>query len=100
MLNYLDFLAGWYAGWVSDRDSQLSLELRVGQDAVDKRSAALAAESPSALGSVIVWESGEIEVEVVDIRSMNRTYVDSGRIAGPEDFAKRLSRLVRECLRQ
>lgn len=100
MLSYLDFLAGWYAGWASDRDSPVSLELQVGPGNVDKRSAALAAESPTAVGSAIVWESGEIEIEVVDTRSMNRTYVDSGLIAGPEDFASRLARLVRECVRQ
>jgi hypothetical protein len=99
MLNHLDYLAGWYAGWTSDRDSLISMELRLGSDTVDKRSAALAVESPTAMGSVIVWESGEIEIEVVDLRSMNRTYADSGLIGGHEDFSSRLSRLVRECLR-
>lgn len=98
MLNYLDFLAGWHAGWVSGRDSQLSLELRIGTESVAKRSASIAAESPVAVGSVIVWESGELEIEVLDLQSMTRTYMDSGVVDGPEDFGTRLSKFVRACL--
>ena len=97
-MNYLDFLSGWHAGWVSGRDSQLSLELRIGSESVARRSASIAAESPAAVGSVIVWESGDLEVEVVDLQSMARTYVDSGVIDGPEDFAMRMSKFVRACL--
>lgn len=98
MLSYIDFLAGWHAGWTSGRESQLSLELRIGPESVARRSASIAAESPVALGSVIVWETGDLEIEVVDLESTSRTYVDSGVIDGPEDFGTRLARFVRECL--
>lgn len=96
MLNHLDFLAGWIEGWRLDRDSVVALEFLAGRQNVDKRSASVAAESPTKLGSLTVWESGELEAEVIDLATQDRTFVLSHILEGPQDFGDRLSRFVRE----
>lgn len=96
-MNFIDFLSGWWAGWSLNRESVLSLELRVGSAAYDKRSASLAAESSICLGYVTVWDTGEFEAEVLIIETQRRVYVQSAVIETPPEFAQYLAKFVRAC---
>lgn len=96
-VSYLDFLAGWWAGWILNRESVVAIELRVGSHTYDKKSSSLAAESSTKLGSLTVWDTGEFEAEVLDFRTRSRTHVTSTIIKDEEDFAHHLARFVRAC---
>ncbi len=94
-MSYLDFLAGWWAGWSISRDSVVAIELRVGPEDRDKRSSSLAAESETKLGALTIWDSGEFEAEVIEWATEERTHVDSTIVKNAEDLAFHLARFVR-----
>lgn len=96
MLSLLDFAAGWVSGWRQGRESQIALDFLAGYDDVPKRSVAVAAESPTKLGSLILWESGEVEIEVVDVMSQERLLAMSLVVTGPFELSDAISLLVVE----
>ena len=96
-MSYLDFVAGWWAGWSLNRESVVAVELRVGSPKHAKRSSSLAAESCHTLGALTVWETGELEAEVMDLTTQTRTHVDSTVLESHEDFAHHLAKFIRAC---
>lgn len=96
-MSYLDFLAGWWSGWVVDRASNVRVELRIGPKRGHNDSASIAAESDIRLGALTVWEAGELEVEVIDISSEERVHVFSGTLSSAEDLDAHLARYIRAC---
>lgn len=95
--NYLDFLAGWWAGWRIERASPVQIGLRVGIPRGPNDSATLALESAKVLGVLTVWADGSIEMEALRLSDQERFLVHSGVLSGPEELAARLSEFVRSC---
>lgn len=96
VLSLIDFAAGWVSGWQQGRESSVALDFVAGRDDVPKRSASIAAESPKKLGSLTLWESGEIEIEVVELLSQERSLAISKVVSGPHELSDALARLVVE----
>lgn len=96
-MSFIDFLSGWWAGWSLNRESVVAIELRIGSTAYDKQSSSLAAESSTHLGSLTIWDTGELEAEVLHIETQQRTYVQSTVIHAAPEFAQCLARFVRAC---
>jgi hypothetical protein len=59
----------------------------------------VAFESEFALGHVTVWESGEVEAEVVRLHPEERTLATSVSVAAVEDLDPVLGAVVAECSR-
>lgn len=96
-MNYVDFLQGWWAGWVLNRNSPTAIDLCVGPPNVTKRSCTLGAESSTKLGAFTIWDTGELESEVMDTDTQIRTLVDSVTVNGAEDLSHFLARFVHAC---
>ena len=89
-------LVAWFAGY-EQGSSAVQLELHHGPANHDKRSAWLGAESTRALGSFVVWNSGEVEVEVLDARSEVRTHVVSTVVTSEEELDAQIALFVESC---
>jgi hypothetical protein len=102
-VDFPELLARWYADWSAHRDtgsrSGLRVDLVRGPLDRPKRAAWLGAESDRALGSLTVWGSGELEVEVVDVATEVRTLVVSARLAEADELEPQVARFLRACRR-
>lgn len=96
-MNYVDFLQGWWAGWILNRDSPVAIDLRVGSPNVAKQACTLGAESSTKLGAFTIWDTGELESEVMDMDTQERTLVDSVTVNDAEDLSHFLARFVHAC---
>lgn len=76
-MDFPGLLAEWYAHSVQGPATGLRIDLVRGPLDRAKRAAWLGAESDRALGSLTVWDSGELEVEVIDVETQVRTLVQS-----------------------
>jgi len=97
VLDLLHYMAGWADGWAADRDAPISVQFTMGPADRDKRSAWIATESPTALGHLTIWETGEVEAEVVESESMRRVYVVSAVVKDAEALSMRLRAFVDAC---
>ncbi|MGH9163977.1 MAG: immunity protein TriTu family protein, partial [Acidimicrobiales bacterium] len=61
-----------------------------------KRSAWIEAEGLHRSGQLTVWESGEAELEVNDITSVDLIHAKSGRIETEDELTDLLAELLRE----
>ena len=91
-------MAGWSDGWIADRPSTMSLQFTMGPVDRDKRSAWIATESPTTVGHLTLWESGEIEAEIVETRSMRRVHTVSAVVKDADALSMRLRAFVDACL--
>ena len=92
-MDFAALLVAWFAGW-DQGSSALRLELHQGPTNRDKRAAWLGAESSQTLGSLTVWDTGELEVEVVDVQSETRIRVVSGVVTTADDLHGQLARFI------
>lgn len=92
MLNLLDAMSRWAAEHAS-ADKTASVKHRRGRQDVAKQSADVGFESRSALGTVAVWESGELEAEVLQIPSGKRLFVLSGVVHDSGELRQVLDRV-------
>lgn len=94
-VSYPDFLAGWAAAWSLQPAATVRVELRVGNRAYDKWANSLAAETDLAVGSFTVWDTGELEAEVMEVDTETRTYVDSTVVTDGAELAAHLAAFIR-----
>jgi hypothetical protein len=94
-----ELLADWYARWVSGPGSDVRVDLVRGPPDRAKRAAWLGAESTRALGSLTVWDSGELEVEVTDVATEVRTLVVSTVLKDAGELEPQVARFLRACRR-
>ncbi len=92
----LEFLLGWYEGWVAAGGGRLEVRFGSSQQGLPKRSAWVEVEGLHRAGQLTVWESGETEVEVNDITSVDLVFSRSGKVETSEELADLLAELLRE----
>lgn len=84
--------------WASTRGTSLqeliSVNFREGRTDVPKRSADIGFQTDTSLGVVIVWESGELETEAIDIQSEVRFAIRADVLDDPEDLLGVLDRFA------
>ena len=95
MLSLLDEMDDWATLQRSDRNGLVKIAYRRGRSDVPKQSADIGLESSVALRVVAVWDSGEIEAEVVDIKSMSRLYLFSGIVRDERELREVLDLALR-----
>ena len=96
-MDFPELLAQWYAMWVQHSPSDLRVDLVRGPVDREKRVAWLRAESDRALGSLVVWDSGELEVEVADVESEVRTLVVSTVLTEADGLEPEITRFLQAC---
>jgi hypothetical protein len=96
----LTFLFGWYTGWIAAGAGRVDVRFGASDEGLPKRSAWVEAESLHRSGQLTVWESGETELEVNDITSVDLVHAKSGRIETAEELTDLLVELLREVERE
>jgi hypothetical protein len=86
---FVDELMAWCQGWVTE-DGRISAVH--GHTDHDKVSGWLRADGAPCAGEVIVWESGECEVHVVDVGTREPRWVQHYDLATPEELVQLLQR--------
>lgn len=94
---FLDYLAGWAETWSMDPVSTTTLQFTMGPENWDRRSAWIATESPTRMGHLTLWDSGELEIEVVDATSMEAVHAVSAVISDTESLAQHLRAFLDVC---
>ncbi len=100
VLGLLYYLGGWADGWRHGRQSPVALAFEMGPVERPTRSASLGAESLNALGHVTVWESGEVEAEVVRLVDDQRTLAISATVADVDGLDEIVRKVLAECVRE
>ncbi|WP_191563209.1 hypothetical protein [Janibacter melonis] len=95
MLNYLDFMVGWFAGWSHKGTSGTHLEYIEGRRDVDKIASTLAAETDIKVGVITIWETGELEAEIAELATQERTYVESKIVTSLEECGTSIANFLR-----
>ena len=62
-----------------------------------KASAAVTVEEPEVMGHVIVWETGECEVDVGSTRDPDRTLIKTAQLSSKEDLTTLMDEIVAFC---
>ncbi len=94
MLNLLEVMAQWVAEHRLDHRVQMTHHVGVAD--VPKRSAVVGFETESALGSIAVWETGEVEAEIVVVDTLDRPLVISTVVTTNADLIEVLERVARK----
>lgn len=92
MLSYLEAMARWATERQSDYRVQITH--REGAADVPKRSAVVGFETDRALGSFAVWETGEVEAEVLIVETLDRPLVISTIVETTAELLEALDRVV------
>ena len=92
MLSLLDDMEEW-ALLRPVSDTGPSIVFRRGRIDVAKLSADVSFASTVRLGSVAVWETGELEAEILEIESEDRVFVLSAIVRRSEDIVQILDRV-------
>ncbi len=92
MLTYLEVMTAW----VSDHQAATTMRIthRESRTDVPKRSAVVGFETDLALGSLAVWETGEVEAEVLVVETLERPLVVSALLGSPVELNDVLDRVV------
>lgn len=72
----------------------VQIEYRKGLASVAKRSAVVGFKTPEALGSVAVWEGGDVEAEVLLIETLSRPLVVSAGAASASEIVHVFDRVL------
>lgn len=91
MLNYLEAIALWVT---EQRNQRTRVTHRQGADDVFRRSAVVGFETDRALGSLAVWDTGEVEAEVVIVETLERTLVISMVVETTAELVEALDRVA------
>ena len=60
-------------------------------DPSDNRSARLDVDTPTALGRITCWESGDYDAEAIDLQTERSLYTDRGTLREGEEMSKKFS---------
>ena len=96
-MNYVDFLQDGGQDGCSIATLRQPSTCVSGRPIMTKRSCTLGAESSTKLGAFTIWDTGELESEVMDMDTQERTLVDSVTVNGAEDLSHFLARFVHAC---
>ncbi len=94
MLGLLFYMGGWVDGWMASTDSQIILRFEMGPDDRPKRSAWMSIETSACLGHVTVWESGEVDAEVVEVASGASIRAISRVVGSPSELAATIREVI------
>ncbi|MET3441517.1 hypothetical protein ABIC94_002275 [Variovorax paradoxus] len=60
-------------------------------DPSDNRSARLDVDTPTAVGRITCWESGDYDAEAIDLQTERSLYTDLGTLREGEEMSKKFS---------
>ncbi|WP_296782137.1 hypothetical protein [Variovorax sp.] len=60
-------------------------------DPCDNRSARLDVDTPTAVGRITCWESGDYDAEAIDLQTERSLYTDRGTLREGEEMLKKFS---------
>jgi len=92
MLSFIDAMAQWAAE--HQNDHQVQVTHREGPADVPKRSAVVGFETEFALGSLVVWDTGELEAEVLVVETLDRPLVISAIVTTTAELVETLDRVI------
>ncbi|WP_263120205.1 hypothetical protein [Cellulomonas sp. RIT-PI-Y] len=92
MLNLIESMARWF----DENSSAEGVRASYREGPVDrpKRSAQIGFETAASLASVAVWESGELEAEVLVVESLERVLVISMVVSTPASMIQIIERVM------
>jgi hypothetical protein len=73
-MELLAFLSGWYHGWIAASTGRLDVRFNSSEQSLPKRSAWIEIEGAHRSGQLTLWETGEAELEVNEITSVDLVF--------------------------
>lgn len=97
-MDLLTFLAGWYAS--CQRSERSDLEVRFGRSAEDvaMQSAWIDFKGAARSGQLTIWESGDAELEVNDISTLDLVFWRLDKVQSTEHLEELIAILVEQVL--
>lgn len=95
-MELLAFLSGWHQGWIAASTGRLDVTFGSSDQSLPKRAAWIEIEGAHRSGQLTVWDTGEAELEVNEIGSVDLVFSRSEILKSSDDTAELLSQLLRE----
>ncbi|MHA7619464.1 hypothetical protein ACX12M_13165 [Cellulosimicrobium cellulans] len=92
MLSFIETMAQWVSEHANGNRVQIAY--REGPTSVPKREAVVGFETEVALGSFAVWETGEVEAEVLVVETLERPLVISAVVTNAAELVDMLDHVV------